>query len=70
MYRVQHGPLFRCLVAAGYSGNSRPIPVVPQSCNIKTDYGAAGDGIQDDTQVGGSLKEALTCLLRTESYPD
>ncbi|KAG1674235.1 hypothetical protein FOA52_013855 [Chlamydomonas sp. UWO 241] len=34
---------------AGYGAGERPIPSVPQACNVKVDYGAVGDGVADDS---------------------
>lgn len=44
-----------CLPACmreGYGAGERPIPDVPQAADLKIDFGAKGDGVTDDTQVG------------------
>lgn len=36
---------------AGYMANDAPIPTPPVTVNLKTDFGAAGDNVTDDTQA-------------------
>ena len=50
---------------AGYQQGNAPIPNLPVTVNLKTTYGAVGDGIADDT---AALTTALNAINKGVIY--
>lgn len=53
---------------AGYRAGEAPIPRPMTSSDLMKDWDAAGDGITDDTEVGGMLDKCTLHLLYTDKF--